>query len=73
MIPQILRHQNPYSQVALGDTSQNEEVGHLVLQHLGPALQAFFMDGLQPQVSSLLGKVRNNVWRFVLDSAQMGK
>ncbi|ELU14169.1 hypothetical protein CAPTEDRAFT_220152 [Capitella teleta] len=63
---------NQNQQVALGDTSQNEEVGHLVLQHLGPALQAFFMDGLQPQVSSLLGKVRNNVWRFVLDSAQMG-
>lgn len=62
-----------YLQMSLGDAAQNEDVGHLVLQHLCPALHAFLLDGLQPQVGSLLGKVRNNVWRLVLDSAQMGE
>ena len=60
-------------QVVLGNSAESPDVGHLVLKHLSPALYALLEDGLKPYTRSLFGKVRNNVWKVVEDSAELGK
>ena len=59
--------------MALGDSGQCAEVGHLVLNHVCPAVQAVMVDGLQPHVRSLFGQVKNNVWKVVEDTTQLGE
>ena len=60
-------------QVKLGDSSQRHEVGHLVLSHVCPAVHAVMADGLRPHVRSLFGQVKNNVWKVVEQSTELGK
>ena len=56
----------------LGSTVHDTEIGHLVLRHICPPIYALLMDGLNPQVRSLFGKMRNNVWKVIEDSAEQG-
>ena len=48
-------------------------IGQLVLRHICPAIYAVMMDGLNPQVRSLFGKMRNNVWKVIEDSVEQGQ
>lgn len=47
-------------------------MGHLVLDHLCPALLAILSDGLKPELQGLFGTVPNSVRQVIENSATLG-
>jgi hypothetical protein len=59
-------------QERIASTKENPELGHMILNHLCPAIITLVTDDINQSVRSLFGKVKNTPWRLVEELVEQG-